>query len=156
MSTGPQHQFPELAEEVHLATEQLLREAMDYLNRLPAHPMTSALARKVQAHLDSPEAGIVRSQDEAIARAREAARRADLVSRKGSSHYTSKGLAVLTLVVEADKAILSSPAAAAYGNTSKGREFGKRVVGDLKKGVVIWLAKVGEDGVAQLVNTVAS
>lgn len=39
---------------VTLETLQLLQEAVDYLNRLPAVPVTRELSRKLQAHLDAP------------------------------------------------------------------------------------------------------
>lgn len=44
------------AEEELLATFQLLREVQSYLSRLPAHPSTHEVIRRIGHHLESPAA----------------------------------------------------------------------------------------------------
>lgn len=38
----------------YLATVSILKVALDYLVRLPPHPMTRSLANQIQTHLDEP------------------------------------------------------------------------------------------------------
>ena len=66
----------------------LLREALNYLERLPAHPMTYAMALKIRNHLSNPQTlALVRRLHEAEA--------AEKFSRHGHSAnfgFTKEGL----------------------------------------------------------------
>ena len=55
MSDKKDQAYGEIDANAHQCTLNLLREAADYLRRLPAHPMTSAIFKKIDAHLESPQ-----------------------------------------------------------------------------------------------------
>jgi len=127
----------------YLASEDMLREVLAYLQRLPVHPMTRAMAIKVQTHLDSPATGLARvAADRAEEEA--AAERAAALSRHGVSGYTAAGLPVLVLSVAADRAQLHSPAALALGTSAQGRKFARQLAGELARGITIGLAPHSE------------
>jgi len=48
--------YGQIEADAHQTTLHLLTEVADYLNRLPAHPMTHAMIQKVQSHLANPMA----------------------------------------------------------------------------------------------------
>lgn len=48
--------YGQIEADAHQTTLNLLTEVANYLNRLPAHPMTHAMIQKVQSHLDNPNA----------------------------------------------------------------------------------------------------
>jgi hypothetical protein len=120
---------------VHLATEDLLREVMDYLLRLPAHPMTVAIAKKVKHHLESPGTVVARKEAALLS----AARQADRMNRSGITIYTAEGVPELVVSVGPEAAHVSSPAAAIYGGTSQGRKFAQQLVVQLARGVTVEL-----------------
>lgn len=43
----------------HRETLEVLRETLDYLQRMPPHPMTKAFCARLQAHLDEPTQRLV-------------------------------------------------------------------------------------------------
>lgn len=108
-----------LAAEVHLATETLLGELLDYMLRLPAHAMTAKMVAKVQAHLADPTTQVVRRLAESDALAHQAQRQ----NRHGASRFMPDGAPVLMLSVGPQEAVVSSPAAKTYGGTPHGRAF---------------------------------
>lgn len=127
---------PELAAEVHITNEALLREAADYLLRLPYHPMTVTLAKKIQSQLDDPRSRIVLEDDKRQAEAR----RTDLFSRRGSSRFTPAGLPVILVTVEGETARVSSPAAKSLGSRLQGDKFAAHLVEELANGVLVQLS----------------
>ena len=131
--------FPGLSSEIHLAGEALLREAADYLRRMPPHPMTRDLAEKIQDHLDNPRTGMARQRDERLA----AAAASDQIARRGANRYTPAGLPAIEVSVEGDLVKVASPAAKVFGSSSEGRKFGKHLVEELARGVTIELGKRG-------------
>lgn len=48
----------------HRETLGVLQEAIDYLGRLPMHPQTTAMIRKLQAHLDAPASRLLASESD--------------------------------------------------------------------------------------------
>lgn len=81
----------------HQCTLNLLREAADYLRRLPAHPMTSAMFKKIDAHLESPQAKAQVNRLKSIARDEEFCNRIQAGNAfVGVSRYTPAGLPVIT------------------------------------------------------------
>lgn len=113
----------------------MLEEVLEYLLRLPAHPMTVQMARKVQAHLQDPSARVARELTAQLA----AAQQADRVVRGGVSSFTPSGIPVLQVAVYPESVRLSSPAAKEFGSTSKGRSFGLELVKDLAAGIEVEL-----------------
>ena len=133
--------FDVMASETHLATEVMLREVLEYLQRLPAHPMTTAMLRKVQAHLDSPAAGIVRDRD----RRRVAAARAVDLGRGGQGGYVMEGYPELCVSIAEDVVLVASPAAERFGTTSRGRAFALALAAQLAKGYRIDLSPLHDE-----------
>lgn len=120
----------EMASKVHQRTEQLLCEALDYLTRLPAHPMTSEMVRKLSQHLEAPTTGIVRERDK------------QHVTRKGISGYSIEGLIELGASVGPTSLLLTSPAASHYIETEKierGEALAFRMLDALASGLTLQL-----------------
>jgi hypothetical protein len=125
------HLDAELATKVHQRTEQLLSEALDYLSRLPAHPMTNEMIRKLSGHLEAPTTGIVRERDKR------------LVSQKGISGYAIDGLIELAASVGPTSILLTSPAAAHYiekESIERGEALAFRLLDAFATGLTIQLA----------------
>lgn len=124
------HLDAELATKVHQRTEQLLCEARDYLARLPAHPMTNEMVRKLTGHLEAPTSGLVRERDK------------QHVIRKGISGYGMEGLIELAASVGPTSILLTSPATAHYIENEKierGEAFAFRLVDALASGLTLQL-----------------
>ena len=80
-----------------VAADALLREAFDYLCRLPAVPTTVDLARRIRSHIEDP--------GRAVATNRAVADEQFDHSRSGGT-YTPAGLAVVELEVTGSKAVV--------------------------------------------------
>lgn len=106
-------------EEEYLATIALLEEARDYLLRLPPHPMTRSLARKLHEHVAHP---VKKLQREELARA---------ATEVGGCNYTPAGLPVIRAVVNGAVLRLRAPMLRSSGGW---REFGPVVLRHLKNG----------------------
>jgi hypothetical protein len=74
----------------YLATLDVLREAADYLARLPPHPMTTAMVRKLNAHLSEPRRTTMARLEEEQAQVR----KRDRLLMTGAN-YTPAGLPVI-------------------------------------------------------------
>jgi hypothetical protein len=124
------HLDAEMAPKVPQRTEQLLCEALDYLTRLPAHPMTNEMIRKLSEHLEAPTTGIVRERDK------------QHVTRKGVSGYSIDGLIELAASVGPTSILLTSPAAAHYIENEKierGEALAFRMLDSLASGLTLQL-----------------
>lgn len=125
----------ELATQVHQRTEQLLSEALEYLTRLPAHPMTNEMIRKLSEHFEAPTTGIVRERDKRLLR--------QFVSQTGVSGYSIDGLIELAASVGPTSILLTSPAAAHYIEKEaieRGEALAFRLLDALATGLTIELA----------------
>lgn len=120
-----------------IAAELLLREAHDYLARLPINPLTAQLALKIRSHLENPDQA--RAFRNARLVAEEALQNRDL--RSGVAWFTPAGLPALEVVVKAGggTATVCSPAARLYRGASAGKQFSKKLIDSLIVGQEIEL-----------------
>jgi len=123
--------------EEHLASLNLLREALNYLERLPAHPMTYAMALKIRGHLNNPQTRTLerRLHEEEVA---------EKFARQGhSGHFgfTSHGLPTLSANLLDGVLSLQSPAAAQIPEDEL-EGFSLRLATMLAEGVEVTLAPV--------------
>lgn len=128
----------EMATEVYQRTERLLQEALDYLLRLPRHPMTAEMASKISEHLVAPTTRIVRARAERLVAAQEV----DLYNRGGIASYTAEGLAELAASVGPQTVRLTTPAAAVYLEREaleRGEALAFRLFEGLAEGITIEL-----------------
>jgi hypothetical protein len=103
----------------YLRTMALLKEVLDYLLRLPPHPMTRSLADKLHEHLDHP---VRQLQSEQLART---------MSELNGCNFTPAGLPIIRAVLNGTELKLTAPLLHSSGGS---REMGPVVLGYLKKG----------------------
>lgn len=123
--------------EEQLASFNLLREALNYLERLPAHPMTYAMALKIRNHLNNP-------QTLALERRHHEVEAAEKFSRHGHSAsfgFTNEGLPTLTASLLDNVLTLKSPAAAQLPEEEL-EGFSRRLTTLLAEGIEVRLAPV--------------
>jgi len=94
------------AEEELLATLQLLRDVQAYLSRLPLHPKTHEVIRRIGTHLDSPAAVVQRQR--AVQRAEQI--RFQLSGLTGSTLFLPVGVPVVQAELIGSTLRLHSPA----------------------------------------------
>lgn len=118
-------------------TLELLREAHNYLCALPPHPMTRALAQRIDAHLDDPS----------IARAREVERqKIELEARRAVQMSeiwkpNAAGVPLLVVSLAGDELEITSPRAAQLHGSSSGKQLAIHLAKELAAGVRIKLDK---------------
>jgi hypothetical protein len=120
--------------EEQLASLNLLREALNYLERLPAHPMTYAVALKIRNHLSNP-------QTLALERRLHEVEAAEKFSRHGHSAnfgFTNEGLPTLTASLLDGVLALKSPAAAQLPEEEL-KGFSRRLTTLLAEGIEVRL-----------------
>jgi hypothetical protein len=115
----------------YLVTLDLLRETVEYLYRLPRHPMTAALARKVAAHLDDP----CRAARAELLAAEAENRRRDGLALFGAN-YTPAGIPVISAQLFERELKLTSPE---LGDPRHGKEISRLVLDRLRSGETIAL-----------------
>ncbi|MFC7411540.1 hypothetical protein [Hydrogenophaga atypica] len=123
--------------EEQLASLNLLREALNYLERLPAHPMTYAMALKIRNHLNNP-------QTLALERRHHEVEAAEKFSRHGHSAnfgFTNEGIPTLTASLLDGVLALKSPAAAQIPDEEL-EGFSRQLTALLAQGVKVRLAPV--------------
>jgi hypothetical protein len=123
--------------EEHLASLDLLREVLNYLERLPAHPMTYAMALKIRNHLSHP-------QTLAQERRLHEVQAAETFSRCGQSAqfgFTHEGLPTLSASVFDGVLALTSPAAAHIPQEEQ-EAFSRRLTTLLAQGIEVRLTPV--------------
>lgn len=118
-------------------TLDLLREALEYLCALPPHPMTRALAQRINAHLEDPTV----DREQAIAkRALELeARRSIVMSNIWKPNEA--GVPTLVVALAGDELTISSPRSALLKGSSAGKQLALSLAKDLADGVEIKLDK---------------
>ena len=123
--------------EEQLASLNLLREALNYLERLPAHPMTYAMALKIRNHLNNP-------LTLALERRHHEVEAAEKFSRHGHSAnfgFTNEGIPTLTASLLDGVLALKSPAAAQIPDEEL-EGFSRQLTALLAQGVKVRLAPV--------------
>ena len=121
--------------EEQLASLNLLREALNYLERLPAHPMTYAMALKIRNHLNNP-------QTLALERRHHEVEAAEKFSRHGHSAnfgFTNEGIPTLTASLLDGVLTLKSPAGAQLPEEEL-EGFSRQLTTLLAQGVEVKLA----------------
>jgi hypothetical protein len=124
---------PTLAEE-HLTTLEVLRETLNYLQRLPAHPMTAAMARKVAAHLADPGRAM---RERFVTEQADALKRDRLRLRGGA--YTPAGIPVIEAELCERKLIIRSPHALLGEPMHLPKDFGQKILRRLADGETLEL-----------------
>lgn len=96
----------------HQDSLDLLSEVADYLRRLPAHPMHSAMAKKIDAHLVDPSGRSIKDRVKLLADDQEfSARIQNGTSFIGWSALTTSGAPAITCFLNYPSLELTSPAA---------------------------------------------
>ena len=125
--------------EEQLASLNLLREALNYLERLPAHPMTYAMALKIRNHLSNPQ---TLAQERRLHEV-EAAEKFSRHGQSGNFGFTDEGLPTLSASLVGGVLTLKSPAAAEIPEDEL-EGFSRRLTSLLAEGVEVRLAPVQE------------
>ncbi len=135
--------YGEIDANAHQCTLNLLREAADYLRRLPAHPMTSAMLRKIDAHLESPQEKAQVSRLKSLAGDEEFCDRIQAGNAfVGVSRYTPAGLPVIAGRLLYPNFELTSPAmqhAMHAGWTERAETLAAAIAREIAEGVSIQL-----------------
>lgn len=114
------------------SAHSLLQEVLDYLQRLPVHPMTRTLSLKVQSHLADPLYAMASRQ--AAIQAREAEMAG--ITRLAQVDVSPAGVPALEIYVFGSQTVVESPMARVLGGSSDGRAFAVRLASQLRHGVV--------------------
>ena len=97
MTPQDSERYGQVDADAHQTTLDLLKEVVDYLDRLPKHPMTYSVLQKVRFHLDNPRA---KAQEVRLAMlSKEQVMNAKVKSGngfKGASQYTPTGLPIIS------------------------------------------------------------
>lgn len=115
----------------------LLREAHSYLCALPHHPMTRALAQRIDAHLDDPS--VARAQEVERQSIELHARRAIQMSEIWKPN--AAGVPLLVVSLAGDELEITSPRAAQLHGSSAGKQLAIHLAKELAAGVKIKLDK---------------
>lgn len=103
--------YGQIDADTHQTTLDLLKDVADYLSRLPAHPMTNTMLKKVQAHLNNPSA---KAQEARLSMlAKDQTLSAKVMSGdgfKGMSRFTTDGLPLIAARLLYPALRLESPA----------------------------------------------
>ena len=121
--------------EEQLASLNLLREALNYLERLPAHPMTYAMALKIRNHLSNPQ---TLAQERRLHEV-EAAEKFSRHGHSGNFAFTDEGLPTLSASLMGGVLTLKSPAAAEIPEDEL-EGFSRQLTTLLAQGVEVKLA----------------
>jgi len=117
----------------------MLHEAVDYLRRMPRHPMTSAMIAKIEAHLEAPRAVAAARIAEA-----QAATAIALQSRaRGAGWFTADGRPELVAELVGNRLRISSPAAADC-DVDAWQAYSTNLAAALAKGVDIDLHRLAD------------
>lgn len=123
--------------EEQLASLNLLREALNYLERLPAHPMTYAMALKIRNHLNNPQTLALERRHHEV----EAAEKFSRHGHSGNFGFTNEGLPTLTASLLDGVLALKSPAAAQLPEEEL-EGFSRQLTTLLAQGIEVKLAPV--------------
>lgn len=126
-----------LSKEANAQTMDLLREAHNYLCALPHHPMTRALAQRIDAHLDDPS--VARAQEVERQSIELEARRAIQMSEIWKPN--AAGVPLLVVSLAGDELEITSPRAAQLHGSSAGKQLAIHLAKELAAGVKIKLDK---------------
>ena len=123
--------------EEQLASLNLLREALNYLERLPAHPMTYAMALKIRNHLNNPQTLALERRHHEV----EAAEKFSRHGHSGNFGFTNEGLPTLTASLLDGVLALKSPVAAQLPEEEL-EGFSRQLTTLLAQGIEVKLAPV--------------
>ncbi len=113
-------------ESVTNETLDLLQKTVDYLKRLPMVPVTYALIREIDSHLENPGVSAARREAEAAEL---------LASKRVAQRFSPAGLVLFEAIVEAGKVTIKVPPFP-HGLTER---MGDRRMEQLKDGVTMTL-----------------